>query len=205
LRLGDGEAIPLGGLLPDGQLSAAAALMAARPGWSRALNLLPAAQRAVVSRWPYVPAAVLAGVLALLTAALAAFPQIEERRLAATLREETARWEQSAVKSRQLEADRQKLLARAGQLNGFRQRTRQDLEALMEATRLIPAPAWAGRLDLTRTTIAIAGEAGQATELLQKFDQSPLFRNSEFVAPLSRSRDSAFDNFQLRAQREERQ
>ncbi len=202
LRLSAVDVTPLADVLPGGEIAAAAALMAARPGGT--LNLLPEADRAVLSRWRAVPAAVLSVVALALAGALAAFPQIEEQRLVAALNSETARWETPARRARQLEAERQAALQRVNQMRQFRQRTKQDLDALLEATRLIAPPAWAGRLDLTRTTLAVAGEAGQATELLQLFDQSPLFQNSEFVAPLARSRESQLDNFQLRAQREGR-
>ena len=201
LRLSESEPCSLAELLPGGELAAAAALLAVRPGLVP-LNLLPVAQRQVRSRWQWAPTLVLLALLGLLSFALALFPRLEERRLRTALEAETARWETAARRARQWEAERQATLRRAAQLRQFRERTRQDLDALREATRLIEPPGWAGRLDLTRTALALAGEAAQATELLQRFDQSPLFRSSEFVAPLARSRDSQLDTFQLRTQRE---
>jgi hypothetical protein len=94
-------------------------------------------------------------------------------------------------------------MARVEELQRFRARTRKDLDALQEATRLVAAPGWAQQLDLTRTMILVTGESEQAADLLKLFDNSALFRNTEFLGPLSRQQNSRGDQFRLRAERKD--
>ena len=65
-------------------------------------------------------------------------------------------------------------------LDEFRSRTRSDLDAISELTRLFPMPASANTIDLSRDAVLILGEADQAAPLIKLLDASPLFHNSEF-------------------------
>ncbi|MCX6594123.1 MAG: PilN domain-containing protein [Acidobacteria bacterium] len=198
LRLPDEtEAESLDALLPGGSLASAAAAGPLR------LNLLPADQRAVHSRWGWVSTAVLASLAGLGIALLLAFPAIERERLLALLRAETARLEPAAQRSAAALRANDQARGQAEELVKFRERTRTDLTALREATRLLPAPGWATQLDLTRTNLNLAGESPQAAELLRAFDGSPYFKNTEFTSPLGRSQTPGADVFRLRSERRE--
>jgi len=70
--------------------------------------------------------------------------------------------------------------ARARLLAEFRSRTRADLNAIDELSRLFPMPAWANTMELSRDGALIVGEADQAAPLIKVLDASPLFHNSEF-------------------------
>ncbi len=195
-------AADLRSVLPAERLSGGGALIAACPWLFDQWNLLDPARRASRSRWALAPTAVLAGVLVLGGAAVAAFPAWEERRLSETLQAEVRLVEPQAIQSAQAAREEQAARSRAAGLKAFRDRTRQDLDALKEVTRLLAPPAWSSSLDLTRQSIAVVGESQTATDLLKAFDASPLFRNSEFVAPLARAQ-SGMDTFRLRAERRE--
>lgn len=198
LRLADEvEAESLEALLPGGSLASAAASQPLR------LNLLPAEQRAVHSRWGWVSTAVLASLAGLGVALLLAFPAIERERLLAQLRAETARLEPAAQRSAAALKANEQARGQVDELVKFRERTRTDLTALREATRLLPPPGWATQLDLTRTNLNLAGESPQAAELLRAFDGSPYFQNTEFTSPLSRSQTPGTDVFRLRSERRE--
>lgn len=199
----DGENLELDSLLPSGSLAAAAALMAACPWLTPDLNLLPEAKRTSRSPWAFVPTAVLAVLLAVVGICLAGFDQFSDSRLRSALEQETAKVAPQAQRAAQAEKDRLAAQARIDLLASFKGRTKKDLDALMETTKLVSAPAWASRLDLTRTQLSLSGEAAQAAELLKVFDASQNFRASEFIAPLSRSSQSQMDVFQIRAARKE--
>ncbi len=190
-------------LLPGASMAGAAALISACPWLAVDLNLLPEPLRATQSRWRFVPTAVLAGLLAVSGVALANLDRYENSKLIDGLERQTAQFSVEAGRAAQAARDRQAVEAKVGGLQEFRSRNRKDLDVLIESTRLIAAPAWASRLDLTRTSIAISGEAANAAELPRILDQSPLFRASEFLSPLSRSNQGPMDVFAIRAQREQ--
>jgi hypothetical protein len=89
---------------------------------------------------------------------------------------------------------------RSQSLDDFRRRARLDMDALAEVTRLIPPPGWVTNLDMDRTTLQIAGEVDQAAQLLGTLDKSPLFQNSEFTMPITRS--ASAEMFRVRTARE---
>ena len=91
--------------------------------------------------------------------------------------------------------------ARALLLDEFRSRTRSDLDAINELTRLLPPPVWANTIDLSRDGVTIMGEADQAAPLLKMLDASPLFHNSEFNGI---SKVDKAEIFRLRTQRRPR-
>jgi Tfp pilus assembly protein PilN len=91
--------------------------------------------------------------------------------------------------------------ARALLLDEFRSRTRSDLDAINELSRLLPPPAWANTIDLSRDGVTIMGEADQAAPLLKMLDASPLFHNSEFNG-ISKVQNAEI--FRLRTQRRPR-
>jgi len=186
--------------LPAAALCYGTALASACPRLGLAVNLLPPELRSASSRAVYVPTVALAVVLAGLAVALASQGAIQERRQLALLREETARFEDRARKSEQVEQAIEQAQRRIRLLDGFRGRSREDLEVLAELTRLIEPPAWLNSVEITRDAVIISGEAEQAAPLLQRLDSSPRFRNSEFVGAIGR-RDK-LESFRIRMARE---
>jgi hypothetical protein len=88
-------------------------------------------------------------------------------------------------------------------IDSFRKRAHADLEALKEVNRLLPPPAFVQQLLIESGTVSVAGEADQAEALLKKFDESPLFRDTEFTMPLNRGMSG--ESFRLRTKRESAQ
>ena len=85
-------------------------------------------------------------------------------------------------------------------LDEFRGRSKADLEALNELTRLLAPPIWTNQVDLTRDSATISGEADQAAPMLKTIDESPIFAGSEFSVPIARSGSSEL--FRIRSARE---
>ena len=90
--------------------------------------------------------------------------------------------------------------ARTRLLDDFQKRSKADLDALNELTRLLAPPAWLNSLELTRAGANLSGEAEQAASLLKILDASPMFRNSEFTMGITRI--GGAEVFRVRTQRE---
>src|ERR1051326_965345 len=104
----------------------------------------------------------------------------------------------AAALDRQITHTRQ----RAELLDQFRTRTRGDLDALNELSRLIAPPAWTNAILLARDTVRITGEAPEAAPLLKILDSSPLFANSAPDFINKSNTGSGGETFQIHAARE---
>ncbi len=116
------------------------------------------------------------------------------------MKHEIARVERYQVESVKLDADAVALRERIQLLDAMRQRTPEDLDTLLELTRILAPPGWVMSLDLTRQNVAVTGEAPQADSLLQTLDASPRFKDSQHLMPVARSQ--GLDQFRIRAVRE---
>ncbi len=160
----------------------AAAIACACPRLAPSANLLPPERRAAASRGIFIPTAVAAALLLLVLGATLAWPGYDRRRYLNELDGEIARLRPQADRAAALDRQTASTRARARLLEEFRSRTRADLDALNELSRLLPPPVWANTIDLSRDAVLINGEADQAAPLLKLLDASPLFHNSEFNA-----------------------
>ena len=182
-------------------LAYAAAIAAACPRLAPAANLLPPERRAANSRAMFIPTAILAALLVLAMAAAVVYSRWADHRYLGKLQEEIARLEPQARRAATLDADIALTRGRARLLDEFRDRTRQDLDALNELSALLPPPIWTNSIELTRDAVNVNGEAEQAAGLLKVIDASPLFRESDF-AVLARSGSNEL--FRIRTKREVR-
>lgn len=150
-------------------------------------NLLPPERRQSSSRMRLVPTIVLGAALLLTLTALAGYSSYENGQYVAKLQQEISRLEPKA--SRVAAIDKQIVATRARTLllDDFRKRSKADLDAVNELTRLVPPPGWVNNLDLRRSTVQFSGEVEQAASLLKTIDNSPLFEHSEFTQAPSRT------------------
>jgi uncharacterized membrane protein len=177
-----------------------AALAAACPRLSLPVNLLPAALRVQSSRWIYVPTVALGVLLIAGLAALGVYSRYEDSKYLKAIEAEIASLEPRAKLVSQLDARIDQARKQIEMLDRFQSRTKADLEALREATKVIAPPAWLNTLELSRTAMVVAGEADQATGLLKALDSSPQFESSEFLVPLNRIGNTEI--FRIRSARE---
>ncbi len=186
--------------LPRASLAYSTALAGACLLRPLAVNLLPREQRQSTSRLRFVPAIALASIALLLFGAVVAYPKYANGQYLGLLRNEIHRLEPDA--RRAVDLDRQIAVARnrAQTLDTFRARTREDLDALTEVTKLLTPPTWLNSLQLTRESLTVSGEAEQAAALLKVMDSSRQFHGSAFVVPIARSKDG--DLFSIRATRQ---
>jgi hypothetical protein len=178
----------------------AAALAGACPWLARAANLLPPERRASNSRAMWIPPAVLGAILLVLAGVLMAYSSLTDRKYLQKLEIEIARLEPEARKSVELDREIERARNRSRLLDQFRSRSKSDLDALNELTKLLPPPVWTNSVEMTREAVTLSGEADQAASLLKLIDSSPYFERSEFVIPIGRLANS--EAFRIKTARE---
>lgn len=183
-------------------LAPAAGLLSATPRAALPLNLLPEALRRDHSKLWLVPTLALVALLVVLGGLLAYQGQWENSKLLEELRKDIARLEPRAAQMAQLDKRIEGARVQVKSLDDLRRRTRDDLDALLELTKLLPPPAWAQGVYLNDATVTVTGEAPQSESLLKVLDESPRFKNSEFVSTGIRAVGAAGEGFQIRMQRE---
>jgi Tfp pilus assembly protein PilN len=200
LRLpADAEPLELSALLPAPKtapagydssrntLAYAAALAGACPRLALPLNLLPPEHRSSTSRALFAPTAVLAFLLVVVLVGLASITPIEDRKYLAGLESEIARFEPQARKAGTLDRGIDQARVRVTLLDGFRQRSKADLDALADLTKVMQPPVWVTTLEMNRNSAVLSGQAEQAAPLLKLIDGLPQFQGSEFTGPMARA------------------
>jgi Tfp pilus assembly protein PilN len=164
----------------------ATAVGSACPWLSLQANLLPVELRKSSSRIRLIPTVALGCVLLLMVTALAAHSSYENARYLARLRAEIKRIEPQANKVQVLDRGVAATRARTKLLDDFRRRSKSDMDALNELTKLLQPPTWLSTVEIRRNGIQISGETEQAATLLQIIDNSPMFTDSSFTTSPTR-------------------
>jgi Tfp pilus assembly protein PilN len=194
------RAVPEGEDVARVALPYATALLGACPRLGLSVNLLPEKERAARSRWLYVPTIALATILLLVTTAVLLRARFQEKRYLASLTQEINRLEPKVKKGAAMERDIAVLRNRAQTLDNFRLRSKDDMDALNELTRVLSPPTWLNGLQLSRAQLSITGETDQSTPLLKVLDGTKQFKRSEFTLPMARVANG--ESFSIRAARE---
>jgi len=148
------------------------------------MNLLPADKRLHKSRWKWVPVYALLGANLLLLLCLAVRGFVQDQTYSTQLGREIARLEPEVKKIRSVEDRIADFHRRTGLLTEFRKTNDRILEALNELSKILPKNTWVYDLNLRNETIEIYGASGAAAALPQILDNSPSFKEAEFVAPI---------------------
>ena len=192
-------AAPEGTALSRSARTYAAALTSACPWLALRLNLLPEDKRQASSRALYFPTIALASLVLLAAGGLFAYGAMADRRYLETLesqiREITPQANRAARLDRQIIETREK----ADAIDRFRLRSKEDMDALNDATRVLAPPVFLNSMNLSRQTVEMSGHADQAAGLLKLLDGTGKFQNSEFTMPIQH--DATGESFSLRAQR----
>ncbi len=178
----------------------AAALAASCRLLSLRLNLLPAAQRQTSSRARWIAPAVLTALILGVLGSMAAWSKVEQGRYLTDLESEIRKLQPQAGKAAVLQALTATSETRAAQLDVFRRRSSEDLDALNELTKMLNPPTWVNGLQMTRTALVLSGETPQADGLLKLLDGSKQFKGSDFLVPPTRA--GSGEVFTIRASRE---
>ena len=166
--------------LAQNALPYAAALNCACPRLAPTANLLPPERRAAASRGIFIPTAMAAALLLIAAGLYLAWPGYDRRQYLKDLNAQIDRVRPLAARAATLDREIAHTRQESRLLDEFRTRTRSDLDALTELTRLLAPPVWTNTVDLSRDGALIVGEAEQAAPLIKLLDASPYFHNSEF-------------------------
>ncbi len=177
----------------------AAALSGACPWLSLDLNLLPEDKRQGSSRAIFIPSVVLGSLIAITAIMLLISDSLANRRYLATLETEIRALTPVAMRAQMLDRSIVDTRARTEALDAFRQRSRDDMDALNELTRIVAPPGFLTSLNMTRQEVDMTGRVDQAAGLLKALDSSGRFQNSQFTMPLSRADNG--EQFSVKAQR----
>jgi hypothetical protein len=172
------SANPVENDLSRNALPYATALAGACPRLAPSANVLPPEYRKSSSRMVFVPTVVLAALLALLAAGMAVYSKYAEGRYLRTIHADIGLLIPRKERANNLEKAYNETRARTLLLDEIRGRTRADMDALNELTRLLEPPTWTNSIELGRETVRIGGESPQATSLVKILDSSPLFKNT---------------------------
>jgi Tfp pilus assembly protein PilN len=151
-----------------------------------ALNLLPAEKRVHRSRWTWAPAYALLGANLCLLALLIGRKPIQDQAYAAQLGQEVARLEPEVKRIRSVEDEITDLQRRTQLLLEFKRSNRQILDAFNELSNILPKSAWVFDFNMRNQAIEVYGVSAAAAALLQILDNSPYFKEAEFIAPILR-------------------
>jgi Tfp pilus assembly protein PilN len=173
------EPSPAANELSRNALAYATALAGACPRLAPSANVLPPEQRRFSSRAMFIPTAILGVLLLAALATAAVYSRMAQRDYLARLNAEISRLQPSVGRAAALDRETSHAQARAAWLDGFRARTRQDLDVLNQLTNLIAPPAWTNTVDVTRESTRLQGEAPQAAPLWKIIDGSRLFKASK--------------------------
>ncbi len=193
-------AAPAGTELARSVRTYAAALTAACPWLAMRLNLLPEKQRQTSARALYVPTITLGSLILITAGALFGYGSIENRRYLETLQAQIRRITPVASRAARLDQQTAEARRRVEAIDSFRLRSKEDMDALNETTRVVAPPAFLTSMNLGRQSVEMSGHSDQAAGLLKLLDSTGVFQNSQFIMPLQR--DSSGENFAIRMQRQ---
>jgi hypothetical protein len=193
------SAAPAGTELSRTARTYAAALTSACPWLALRLNLLPEEKRQASSRALYFPTIALAALIAITAGALFGYGAIEDRRYLETLESQIRQITPRANRAASLEKQINETRGRADAIDNFRLRSKEDMDALSDTTRVLAPPGFLSSMNMSRQSMEMSGHTDQAAGLLKALDGTGKFQNSQFTMPIQH--DATGENFSIRAQR----
>ncbi len=149
-------------------------------------NLLPRSRSAASGRWSRRLAFVLSLAALALLAATVFVPLEQQRSLATDLAAEAEAARSEAEATRQLREQIDQAIEQ-GRLIVLKKMERPSVvHVLDEITRLLGDDTWLIRLRFFGDEVQIFGYSGAASMLISTIEESPLFRDAEFRAPITR-------------------
>lgn len=128
--------------------------------------------------------------------------EMEKRKLQ-DIRFEVLKRKVEAKKVEALKTEIEDISGEVSQIQSFKESAPLTISVLKELTTILPKNVWLTRSRITGETTEIEGYAAQsATELLQKLEQSQLFRKVEFSSPTVRDVRTNSDRFLIRMEME---
>jgi general secretion pathway protein L len=164
------------------------------------VNLLPAGLGKAPSELRRGANPWLAALVILLAVSAMAMPLIIKREAVVQL----LPWVEKGKKAAEtVDALRRELEARVDKHNYLlekRQSAPTVIQTLEELTRMLPDDTWVQTLDIKGKELQIQGETASSVRLIGLFEQSSLFRDASFRAPLTKGQSIGTERYQLALQ-----
>jgi Tfp pilus assembly protein PilN len=168
---------------------------------ARGLNLLTRGKR-LIEKPPFVATVVLLAALALAGFLWFVTPLLVEERRIAEIDRQIALRKDEVKKVEALQKETAGIEKEIAAVHGLKEGRPRTMEVLGELTRILPKSAWLFRTRVTDTTVEIEGFAAAASDLLQKLEESELFRKVEFTSPTLRDTRLNADRFVIKMELE---
>ena len=140
-----------------------------------------------------------AWLILLLAVAAAVLPLWNQHRYIAGLEQAISGVQADVAKSRKLSARREQVLDDYRFVQSHRAAAYRVIDALEELTRVLPDDTWLNRLQVTRDQIGLQGASVDGSKVLSLIENSPLFEQTQFAAPVVRVPSTGTDRFNVQA------
>jgi general secretion pathway protein L len=144
----------------------------------------------------------MAGLAALFIVAAIAIPLVRQHRLLEDLNDQVAQAKKEAEAARKTQEQIDNLAALDHFLVERKEARPVRLAVLDEISRILPDDTWLFRLRLTGDEVQTFGYSGGASNLIGPIEESSLFRNPQFLAPLMRDQRVEAERFHIAFQLE---
>ena len=74
------------------------------------------------------------------------------------------------------------------------------LEDILELTKLLPNTTWVSKLVVDGEIVTLQGESVKSSDLIATLEQTPAFKDVEFVSPVTRNTTSNMERYEIRLQ-----
>jgi general secretion pathway protein L len=149
------------------------------------VNLLPPVEEVRKERKWYVAALPLLILVLLLGVGVLVSPLIQGKEVITVMTKEIEKLEVQAREMEKVENEVQELSMKIDQLTSIRTDGFDALKIVKELTEIIPSDTWITDIRYKEDKIEIAGYSTAASSLIPILDNSPLFTEVEFSAPVT--------------------
>ena len=167
---------------------------------ARPLNLLPADRRGQRTGGGGWLLTVLGIVVVGLAGVAVALPLVQKERLLAELRRDVAAAQAEAHSAETLQSELEKSIAEVTFLARKKGELPAVIDVVEELTRILPDDSWLSRLELRGETVKIQGESPASSALVPVIEDSPMFHDASFAAPVTQNPKSGAERFVITTQ-----
>jgi Tfp pilus assembly protein PilN len=175
-----------GNKVQDHLLALASALSGLKKTVPVSVNLLPPEKRVQRSGRALVPTYVLLAINLALALLLILRKPIQQQAFSSQLSREATRLEPEVKKTRAVEKQITDLQRRTDLLAGFKKSNSTALDVLNELSKILPKNTWVFDLNMKNQAVDIYGASEAAAALPQILDNSPYFKEAEFIGSITK-------------------
>ncbi|MFQ5937551.1 MAG: PilN domain-containing protein [Acidiferrobacterales bacterium] len=163
------------------------------------LNLLPPESRRATQGKKHWPTRALAGLATVLVIVAGALPFVQKVNVAHQLEARVEQAKEKALSAQRVRKELEQLVAQANTLIKKRKEQPSAIRVVDELTRILPDSTWLNRLELAGVRVKIQGESANASRVATLMEDSALFTDARFDAPVTRNPRTEKERFLISA------